>query len=97
MQRPLVKCLHLYLLGVVLKQEFGLHLKILVFGVFVVFADADAYAYPYAFPGLCAYYASGGDVGDAAVGDAAVGDAAVGAGDAVYADAYVLSYHDLFH
>jgi hypothetical protein len=41
----------------------------------------------YAFLGLCAYYASEGDVGDA-VGDAVVGDVAV------YVDAYVLSYHD---
>ena len=81
MRRHLVKCLRLYLLGVVLKPEFGLHLKILAFGVF---AYADGYLY--AFLGLCAYYAYEGDVDDAVVGDVA--------GDAVYADAYVLSYHD---
>ena len=43
----------------------------------------------YAFLVLCACYASEGDEGDAVVDDVA--------GDAVYVDAYVLSYHDLFH
>ena len=87
MRRHLVKCLRLYLLGVVLKPEFGLHLKILAFGVFAYAdADADADGCLYAFLGLCAYYAYEGDVDDAVVGDVA--------GDAVYADAYVLSYHD---
>lgn len=75
-----------------LKPEFGLHLKILAFGVFAYAgagAGAGASGYLYAFLGLCAYYASGGD----AAGDVVL-DVADDVADVVYVDAYALSYHD---